>query len=100
MTDLRRALAEPPADDRLGAVLAELGRAELVVRDPAAGVHLQGALELEGEPLERVLLALDLADVACTRASTSGCSSCSSLRCRPPRGAIQTSSSSSSVAGW
>ncbi len=33
------------------------------MRDPAAGVHLQGALELEGDPLERVLLALDLADV-------------------------------------
>jgi DNA-binding CsgD family transcriptional regulator len=60
---LRRALAEPPTGDRLGAVLAELGRAELVVRDPGAGVHLQGALELAGEPLERARLALDLSDV-------------------------------------
>lgn len=63
VTDLRRALAEPPAEDRLGAVLAELGRAELVVRDPAAGVHLQGALELARDPLQQVSLALDLADV-------------------------------------
>ena len=63
VTDLRRALAEPPGEDRLGAVLAELGRAELVVRDPAAGVRLQGALELARDPLERALLALDLADV-------------------------------------
>ncbi|HEY3866123.1 MAG TPA: AAA family ATPase [Solirubrobacteraceae bacterium] len=63
VTDLRRALAEPPAEDRLGAVLAELGRAELVVRDSAAGVHLQGALELARDPRERVSLALDLADV-------------------------------------
>lgn len=63
VTDLRRALAEPPTEDRLATVLAELGRAELVVRDPAAGLHLQGALELESDPLERVPLALELADV-------------------------------------
>jgi DNA-binding NarL/FixJ family response regulator len=63
VTDLRRALAEPPAKDQLGAVLAELGRAELVVRDTAAGAHLQGALGLAHDPLERALLALDLADV-------------------------------------
>jgi DNA-binding CsgD family transcriptional regulator len=60
---LRRALAEPPTDDQLGGVLAELGRAELMVRDPAAGPHLQAALDLAGDPREGVLLALDLADV-------------------------------------
>jgi DNA-binding CsgD family transcriptional regulator len=60
---LRRALAEPPSDQQLGTVLAELGRAELIVRDHAAGAHLQGALDLTSDPLEGALLALDLSDV-------------------------------------
>lgn len=63
VTYLRRALAEPPAQKERAVLLAELGRAELIVRDPAAGAHLSEALELTGDPLKRARLALDLADI-------------------------------------
>jgi DNA-binding CsgD family transcriptional regulator len=63
VTHLRRALAEPPANRERATVLAELGRAELVVRDPAAGIHLQAALDLTRAPLARALLALDLSEI-------------------------------------
>jgi DNA-binding CsgD family transcriptional regulator len=60
---LRRALAEPPnAQDRPTA-LHELGRAEMLARDPAAVAHLEQALELSVDPLFRGAVALDLGNV-------------------------------------
>jgi DNA-binding CsgD family transcriptional regulator/tetratricopeptide (TPR) repeat protein len=50
---LRRALAEPPAPDKRGAVLLELGSAELRLGAPEAAEHLAAAAEqLRGEPTE------------------------------------------------
>ncbi|HEV3388040.1 MAG TPA: AAA family ATPase [Solirubrobacteraceae bacterium] len=54
---LRRTLSEPPANDARGVVLAELGEAEALARDPAAGDHLREALELVVAPAIRVRLA-------------------------------------------
>jgi DNA-binding CsgD family transcriptional regulator len=56
---LRRALAEPPSPEVLGAVLLELADAESQNGDPAAVEHLQAALEIEPPQRHaRILLAL------------------------------------------
>ena len=60
---LQRALAET-ADVRLRAeLLAELGRAEKVVGDPAAAEHLRESLRLAGDPAVRAAVAPDLAEL-------------------------------------
>ncbi|HEV3378907.1 MAG TPA: AAA family ATPase [Thermoleophilaceae bacterium] len=60
---LRRALAEPPtAPETRGAVLLELGSAELRLGDPAAAEHLAAAVELlPGEPAQVARSARQLA---------------------------------------
>ncbi|WCB91463.1 hypothetical protein DSM104299_00134 [Baekduia alba] len=60
---LRRALAEPPPDPRWRVrVLIALGTAETRALDQDAGVaHLQEAVALAGDPLERLDAALSLA---------------------------------------
>jgi DNA-binding CsgD family transcriptional regulator/tetratricopeptide (TPR) repeat protein len=60
---LRRALAEPVDVDQRPAVLYELGRAETLIHEPAAVVHLQEARALSRDPVERARYALDLANV-------------------------------------
>jgi len=60
---LRRALAEPAADQVRGPLFAELGGAELLARDPAALEHLGAALELVDDQAERLRLSLALAEV-------------------------------------
>ena len=60
---LRRALAEPVDVDQRPAVLHELGRAETLIHEPAAVVHLQEARALSRDPVERARYALDLANV-------------------------------------
>jgi DNA-binding CsgD family transcriptional regulator len=62
VTDLRRALAEPPAGDEFCAVLIELGRAEWMVGDPAAVEHLQAARELIADPAQRARLDYAIAE--------------------------------------
>lgn len=57
---LRRALAESPDAGIRATVLHELGRAELMVRDPAAAGHLSEALELTSDHSQRSVVALDL----------------------------------------
>jgi DNA-binding CsgD family transcriptional regulator len=47
---LSRALAEPPSDSAIGAVLLELGSAELRIAAPEAVEHLAAAVELIDEP--------------------------------------------------
>jgi DNA-binding CsgD family transcriptional regulator len=59
---LRRALAEEPSGEERTALLAELGRAELVTRDPAAADHLRQALAGCQDPLGRAAIRMDLAD--------------------------------------
>ncbi|CAN5440669.1 hypothetical protein BH20ACT15_BH20ACT15_00490 [soil metagenome] len=59
---LRRALAEVPGDEQRAALLRELGRIAAQARDPAAIEHLEAALELTGDPLERARVALELGD--------------------------------------
>jgi DNA-binding CsgD family transcriptional regulator len=63
VTYLRRALAEPPADNERAAVLGELGGAERIARDPAALVHLERAWQATACPVARALLAEQLANV-------------------------------------
>ena len=58
---LRRALAEPPPSERRGAVLLELGHAELAVDGGAAAEHLAEALALDGEPATRAAIVRALA---------------------------------------
>jgi DNA-binding CsgD family transcriptional regulator len=58
---LRRALAEPPPDDQEQAqVLAELGTAETLARDPAGVTHLEAAYEAITEVGRRGQLAIEL----------------------------------------
>ncbi|MTD45083.1 hypothetical protein GKE82_12470 [Conexibacter sp. W3-3-2] len=57
---LRRALAEPPAADRRGRLLFDLGRTEALSDGFAAVEHLSAALEELREPLVRVQTALAL----------------------------------------
>jgi DNA-binding CsgD family transcriptional regulator len=58
---LRRALAEPPSDEtRHAEVLAELGSAETVARDPVGVTHLQAAHDALADPRRRGELAIEL----------------------------------------
>jgi DNA-binding CsgD family transcriptional regulator len=59
---LRRALDEPPSAELAPVVLSELGRAELIVRHPAAPRHLADALSRTADPIVRAMLIRDLAD--------------------------------------
>jgi DNA-binding CsgD family transcriptional regulator len=59
----RRALAEPPPESVRGAVLAELGSAERIARDPAALDHLDQASQASGDPITRAQLAGQLINV-------------------------------------
>jgi DNA-binding CsgD family transcriptional regulator len=63
VTHLRRALVEPPEPQVRAEVLAELGRVEMLLRDPAAASHLEQALDLTTDSPRRALLALDLSEV-------------------------------------
>jgi DNA-binding CsgD family transcriptional regulator len=63
VTYLRRALAEPSPDAVRAVLLAELGCAERICRDPAARVHLEQAWQATTEPIARARLAHQLADV-------------------------------------
>jgi DNA-binding NarL/FixJ family response regulator len=60
---LRRALAEPPPESDRTAVLAELGHAERIARDPAAVDHLKQAWQATTDPIARARLASQLASV-------------------------------------
>lgn len=64
-TLIRRALVEPPAADARGAVLADLGEAELQVGDANALPHLRDARRLaaSGEDIERASRLLSTAYV-------------------------------------
>ncbi len=57
---LRRALDEPPADDRRTEVLFELGAAEVAVDGPSAGGHLREAYRALTDPTARGLAAIML----------------------------------------
>src|SRR5207248_5062500 len=60
---LRRALAEPVEVDQRPAVLHELGRAETLIREPAAAAeHLAQARALARDPVQGARYALDLAN--------------------------------------
>jgi DNA-binding CsgD family transcriptional regulator len=60
--NLERALLEPPDAITRVAVLAELGRAELLVRSPHASEHLRQARDHEAEAAARARLSWELAD--------------------------------------
>ncbi|HEY2651788.1 MAG TPA: AAA family ATPase [Solirubrobacteraceae bacterium] len=61
-TLVARALSEPPARARRVAVLREAARAEAAAGREAACVHLDAALGLAGDPLERAEIALEVAE--------------------------------------
>jgi hypothetical protein len=61
---LRRALAEAPGAEQKPALLAELGRAELLTRDPAAAGHLRQVLASCQDPVARAAIRFDLATAA------------------------------------
>lgn len=58
---LRRALAEPPAAQEHGALLVELGSAELLTDGSASVVHLREALPLAVQPRARAEVSIMLA---------------------------------------
>ena len=58
VTYLERAWREPPSSDQRSGVLAELGRAEAVTGRPSAVRHLEEAVALTDDPLERARLLL------------------------------------------
>jgi DNA-binding CsgD family transcriptional regulator len=60
---LRRALAETLDTGLRAGLLHELGRAEMVLRDPAATQHLREALGLATDPTRRAEVAADLAQM-------------------------------------
>jgi DNA-binding CsgD family transcriptional regulator len=60
---LRRALAETADVGLRAELLAELGRAEKVVGDPAAAGHLRESLRLASDPALRAAAAPDLAEL-------------------------------------
>jgi DNA-binding CsgD family transcriptional regulator len=60
---LRRALAEIADVSLRSELLAELGRAEKVVDDPAAAEHLRESLRLASDPALRAAVAPDLAEL-------------------------------------
>jgi DNA-binding CsgD family transcriptional regulator/tetratricopeptide (TPR) repeat protein len=63
-TYLRRALIELPADDpRRGDLLRRLGRAEIVLRDPASIGHLQDAAALVADPELALQISIELGEV-------------------------------------
>jgi DNA-binding CsgD family transcriptional regulator len=63
-TYLRRALAELPAEDpRRGDLLRRLGRAEMVLRDPASIGHLQEAAGLVADREVALHISLELGEV-------------------------------------
>lgn len=65
LTHLRRALIEPPAPAVRGAVLAELGQAELLAGEPGpAGEHLERAAAAAADDPERRALLLKAASRA------------------------------------
>jgi DNA-binding CsgD family transcriptional regulator len=61
---LRRALQDAAPGPARGSVLAELGRAEVLARDPAAADHLREALDGWPDPAGRARIHCDLADAA------------------------------------
>ncbi|HEY1688427.1 MAG TPA: AAA family ATPase [Solirubrobacteraceae bacterium] len=61
-TYLRRALLEPPPAAVRAATLAELADAELLLRSPEAGAHLEAAIDLAEDPALRAGLRWRLAD--------------------------------------
>ncbi len=61
---LRRALSEPPAVSYRGAVLQQLGAAELLTRDPVTTDHLAQALDATDDPEGRAAIALLLGRAA------------------------------------
>jgi DNA-binding CsgD family transcriptional regulator len=63
ITLLRRALAEPPAQESRGAVLADLGRMEALAHDPTAVEHLGAALGLIEDPVAKVSVACALGEL-------------------------------------
>ncbi|MGH3764151.1 MAG: helix-turn-helix transcriptional regulator [Pseudonocardiaceae bacterium] len=71
---LHRALSEPPPGPVRAAVLAELGSAERIGRDPAAVMHLEQAWQATHEPVARARLAGQLADVLMYSADLARCS--------------------------
>jgi DNA-binding CsgD family transcriptional regulator len=60
---LRRALEETGDVSLRAELLAELGRAEKMMRDPAAAEHLRESLRLTSNPAVRVAVAPDLAEL-------------------------------------
>ncbi len=62
---LRRALAEEGAAPSRASLLFDLGRDEMVQRDPASIGHLQEALELAADPDLRGRVALVLTEILC-----------------------------------
>ena len=60
---LTRALEEGAGTPPRGELLLALGRAELVVRDPACVAHLSEALELASDPARRAVVGVELASV-------------------------------------
>jgi DNA-binding CsgD family transcriptional regulator len=62
-TYLRRALAETADVSLRAELLAELGRAEKMMSDPAAAEHLRESLRLGSDPAVRVAVAPDLAEL-------------------------------------
>jgi DNA-binding CsgD family transcriptional regulator/tetratricopeptide (TPR) repeat protein len=61
-TYLARALAEPPVANARGAVLSELGSAQLAAGRPEGTRQLETAITLVEDPRRRARLALELAD--------------------------------------
>jgi DNA-binding CsgD family transcriptional regulator len=57
---LKRALAEPPAQELRATVLRELGNAELSSLDDTATEHLREALDLVSDPVERAAISEEL----------------------------------------
>jgi DNA-binding CsgD family transcriptional regulator len=60
---LRRSLSEPPEPVMRGTVLAELGEAEALARDPAAAAHLTEALALLDDQPSRARLTCALSEL-------------------------------------
>jgi DNA-binding CsgD family transcriptional regulator len=63
VTYLTRALSEPPSARERASLLAELARAETLIRSPAALGHIQEALGVSEDPMQRAHLRWLLSDV-------------------------------------
>jgi DNA-binding CsgD family transcriptional regulator len=72
VTQLRRALAEPPTEDDLAGVLLELGRAEAIVGDASASERLEAAADLLESPVNRAQTLRELARTRVTIADHAG----------------------------